>query len=327
MPDFKKEISEKENMQLVINGETPAWVPSFFDAFTWAQFIKLGRHPIANGNCKDIFGVEFTTTVDGQIPANTVSRNFELKDIRKWREAMPDIDLAAINWEEEANFIRNTQVKEGQMINFNAGYVWEQLHYMMGFEEALYALIDEPEATFECLNAIADIYIDGLRRIYPYLKPELVMFMEHIATARGLLMSPETYRSIIKPVHKKMFDAVIELGALPEMHVDGYIEDVMPDYIELGIKAIQPFQIFNDINYYKEKYGILAVGGWDAFGRGNQADSTEEEVRASVRMAMDTYGPGGRYVFSENGVSPAFKHVGPVISDEARKYGLNFYKK
>ena len=325
MTDFKKEITEKENMQLVINGETPAWLPSFFDAFTWAGFIKLGRLPIANGNTKDIFGVEFIMTADGQIPYNTVSRNFELTDIRKWRDIMPDIDLATINWEEEANIIRNN-VKDGQMVNFLAGYVWEQMHYMMGFEEALLALIEEPDASYECLNAIADFWIDALRRIYPFLKPELVMFMEHLATARGLLMSPEAYRSIIKPVHKKMYDAVIELGALPEMHVDGYIEDIILDYVEIGIKAIQPFQIFNDVNYYKEKYGLLAVGGWDAFGRGNQADSTEEEVRASVRLAMDTYGPGGRYVFSENGVSPAFKHVGPVISDEARRYGLNFYR-
>lgn len=40
-------------------------------------------------------------------------------------------------------------------------------------------------------------------------------------------------------------------------------------------------------------YGLIAIGGWDSFGRGNQADSTEEEVRDSVRLAMDTYGPGG----------------------------------
>ena len=325
MSDFKKEITEKENMQLVINGQTPAWLPSFFDAFVWSGFVRLGRLPIANGNTKDIFGVEFIMTADGQIPYNTVSRNFELTDIRKWRDIMPDIDLATINWEQEANSIRST-VKDGKMINFLAGYVWEQLHYMMGFEDALLALIEEPDATYECLDAIADFWIDALRRIYPYLKPELVMFMEHMATARGMLMSPEAYRSIIKPVHKKMYDAVIELGALPEIHVDGYIEDILPDLIEIGIKAIQPFQIFNDVNHYKEKHVILAVGGWDAFGRGNQADSTEEEIRASVRLAMDTYGPGGRYVFSENGVSPAFPHVGPVISDEARRYGLNFYR-
>ena len=325
--DLRKEITEKENMQLVIEGKTPAWLPSFFDACAFVGHMKLGRVRLDNGNTKDIFGVEYTMTEDGPMPINTTTRNFELADITKWRDIMPDIDLNSINWEEEAQTIKANQIKDGQMVNFSAGCVWEQLHYMMGFEGALLALLDNPEAAYDCMNAIADLLIDAMRRIYPYLQPELIMFMEHVATAKGLLMSLDTYRQVIKPVHKKMYDAIIDLGAIPEMHVDGYIEDIMDDYIELGIKAIQPFQVFNDINYYKEKYGLLCIGGWDAIGRGNQADSTEEEVRASVRLAMDTYGPGSRYVFFPSGTTPRFAHVGGIVNDEALNYGLQFYKK
>ena len=81
------------------------------------------------------------------------------------------------------------------------------------------------------------------------------------------------------------------------------------------------------INLYKEKYGLIAIGGWDSFGKGNQADSTEEEVRDSVRLAMDTYGPGGRYIFWESGITPRFQEQGEYLADEARKYGSSFYQK
>jgi hypothetical protein len=325
--EFNKEISEKENMQLVLDGHIPAWLPSFFDACAFAGHVTLGRQPLENGNLIDIFGVEHTVTIDGPQPVNTTTQDFELKDIKKWRDIMPDINLKAIDWEKEADLIRETQVKEGQMINFNAGFVWEQMHLTMGFEEALYSLIAEPEAAFECMNALADFQIEAMQRLYPHLKPELIMFMEHVATARGMLMSPDTYRTVIKPVHKKMYDAIIELGAVPEMHVDGLIEDIMMDYIELGIKVFQPFQVFNDINYYKEKYGVIAMGGWDAIGRGNQHDSTEEEVRGSVRLAMDTYGQGGRYVFFPSGATPRFPQIMEYINDEALSYGMQFYQK
>ena len=90
---------------------------------------------------------------------------------------------------------------------------------------------------------------------------------------------------------------------------------------------IQPFQVFNDINRAKVKYSMTAIGGWDAFGPGNQKDSTEEEIRASVRLAIDTYAPGGRYVFWESGATDAFPETVRIIRDEARIYGHQYYNK
>ena len=138
-------------------------------------------------------------------------------------------------------------------------------------------------------------------------------------------MSPATYREIIKPIQKKMYSTIIELGVIPEIHVDGYIEDIIPDIIELGIRAIQPFQVMNDINHYKEKYGLIAFGGWDAFGPGNKEESTEDDIRESVRLAMDTYGPTYRYVFMGSGATARFKRHVSIIADEARTYGRAFY--
>ena len=142
-----KEISERENMQLVLDGKKPAWLPTYTEAFAIAGYQgALARKPDpVTGYNVDIFGVKFTQTIDGPIPVNTQTQDFELKDITKWKDVMPNINLASINWEDEAAAIKKT-VKEGQMINFGAGTVWEQLHYMMGFEEALAALAEEVTA-------------------------------------------------------------------------------------------------------------------------------------------------------------------------------------
>ena len=321
----KPELTIKENMKLVQEGKEPAWLPSFHEDCAQVSSRALGRkRDRETGHVVDVFGTRFIDAADGMVPDHACRR---LKDIAKWKEIMPDIDLRQIDWEEEARIIRAKTVREGQVVHLQAGYVWVQIHYMMGFEEALVALVQEPEAIYECMDAIADFHIAAMRALCPYLKPDYAVFFEHMATARGMLISPDTYRRLIKPIQKKMYGAVTELGVIPEIHIDGLIEDILPDLAELGIRAIQPFQVMNDINRYKEQYGLLAIGGWDAFGRGNQEDSTEEDIRASARLAMDTYGPGGRYVFWGSGITGRYPGHMDILTDEANIYGRNYYRK
>ena len=323
---IKNEISEKENMLLCIEGKKPAWLPSFYDACSIVGPPSLGRKTDPQtGYITDIFGVDFTTTEDGPVPVSNLTQEHLLRDITSWRNVLPDIDLSKIDWEADAALIRS-RVPDDKLIVYGGGPVWEQLHYMMGFEAALMSLLIEPDAVSECLNALADFWIDALRRMCRYLKPDMVVFAEHMATAKGPLMSPATYREIIKPVHKRMFGAALELGAITEIHCDGYIEPLLPDFVEIGVMSLQPFQVFNDINRLKEEYKITAFGGWDCFGRGNQPGATEDEVRASVRLAMDSYSPGYRYAFLQAGSTPRYAQNLEWLADEARTYGRTFYK-
>ena len=325
---MKEGLTEKENLMLVINGQQPQWIPSFQDAVGISRSIALGfKRDVATGYNVDAVGVEFETTADGDVPAYSKTGRVRLEDITQWRDVMPQIDLSRIDWEAEAAEIRNVTVGEGRACNFIGASIFEELHYMMGTEGAFEALLLEPEACYECMSAITDFWIDAYRREARYLKPELVVLMDHVATQNGMLLSPKLYRELIAPHNKRFFEAVRESGAIAQVHCDGYIEDILPDYAAMGVQMIQPFQVYNDINAAKEKYGFIAVGGWDSFGRGNQKDSTEEEIRQSVRLAMDTYGVGNRYVFWQSGVTPAFRRTQEILEDEARIYGRKFFEK
>jgi hypothetical protein len=131
---MKTEITEKENMRLCIEGKKPAWLPSFYDACSITRSVLRGWHvDPKSGYLVDIFGVEFTKTEDGPVPLSNLNQDYRLKDIMKWREIMPDIDLNAIDWESEAARIRGS-VPGDKMIVYSGGPVWEQLHYMMGYE-------------------------------------------------------------------------------------------------------------------------------------------------------------------------------------------------
>ncbi|MCL2167442.1 MAG: hypothetical protein FWH49_09185 [Clostridiales bacterium] len=321
-------ISEKENFLMLLDGRIPEWLPNYNKAVSGGASAFTGRKAIEGTNkTVDVFGVEFHSTIDGPIPANTVDGSFQLRDVTKWRDIMPKLNLNANDWQADAQNALSGIDRSTKLTSYMFGGMWEAMHYMMGIENALASLLEEPEATYDFLNAMADFWIEVMNRFCLHFQPDIVTTMEHIATHRGLLMSPETYRQIIKPVHMKVYHAIREIGAVPQMHVDGCVEEVMADYADLGVRMIQPFQVFNDINKYKEMYHFVAVGGWDAFGPGNLPESTEEDTRASVRLAMDTYGPGGRYAFWNSGATPRYPERLKWLDDEAEQYGRIFYNR
>lgn len=354
-----KNLSERENMLLVLAGKQPVWLPNFGVAASFITSTTLGRHKNPKtGYDIDAFGVEFMQTINGPMVAHTKDSKPTMSDVTKWKKHLPKIDLKQIDWEKDTNAMlasvgatlknqstgstaptaTNTvadamdayaggKSSDGndKVFNYFAAFLWDELHYMMGFEDALVALATEPEACYDFLQAVADFWIEGFHHQCKYFKPDLAMIMDHVANANGMLMSPRTYREIIKPAQKKVIEAIRDEGIMAEMHVDGNISAILDDFVEIGVQVIQPFQIFNDIEDAKKKYGLIAIGGWDAFGPGNQSDATEEEVRQSVRAAMDAYGTTGRYAFWCSGATPKYPEKLIWIVDEAEKYGHNFY--
>ena len=328
-------LTERENMLRVIRGEQPEWVPDYEAACVTVRQKAIGmRKDPETGHMVDIFGVHFVNAPDGIMAVTDGQGRYVMDDITKWREYMPKIDLDQIDWEAEGNWCRAQMEKaqgEGSASEkvsclFGYGKTWEEMHYMMGFEEAFTALVEEPEECAEFLMTLADFEVEAFHRLCKYYKPDMALLMDHFAVEKSLMMSPAVYREIIKPAQAKIVKAFKEEGVIAQLHTDGMIEQVLPDLKEIGIDVIQPFQICNDLERAKEKYGFICVGGWDSHGPGNQPDATEEEVRKSVRVAMDTYAPTGRYIFWNSGVTGRDQDKMVWTMDEARIYGHAFYK-
>ncbi|AEE97825.1 uroporphyrinogen decarboxylase family protein [Mahella australiensis] len=58
-----------------------------------------------------------------------------------------------------------------------------------------------------------------------------------------LLFSAKTWREIYKPFYKRFIEAAHELGLDVWMHSCGYIWDIIPDFIEIGLDAINMDQV------------------------------------------------------------------------------------
>jgi hypothetical protein len=300
MPD----LSPRENYLRALRHEETEYVPC-----AWSMDIDMCGilHPVDYGqpdtDYRDGFGVRWVdsdSAIGGLIPA---PGEIILKDITQWKKHITIPEVDNLDWqkyvdEEDAAFGLDRD-KRALIYNSMSG-VWERLAALMGFEEAMIALIEEPEACNELFTAITDVKIKLAEKAAKYYKADAFLNYDDIATERNLFMSPETYRSLIKPHHKRLNDAVKNLGMIPIQHTCGYAELCVEDYIETGAAGWDTVQPTNDIAKLLDKYGdkFFFEGGFDSNGKCCRPDATVEEIVAEVERCFRDYGGKQGFIFA-----------------------------
>ncbi len=119
----------------------------------------------------------------------------------------------------------------------------------------------------------------------------------------GPFISPNIYREMYKPFHKKMNQWVHEnTNWKTFFHSCGSIVDFLDDFVDAGVDILNPVQT-SAVGMYpvflKEKYGedlVFWGGGIDTqrvlpFGR-------PKEVREQVKERIEIFGKGGGFIFN-----------------------------
>lgn len=326
-------MNKKENFMAAVFGRPHEWIPNYMSELVVGGGVEetFENGPLSGGI--DGFGVEWLPSVSAGGAAVPHTVYPVLKDITKWRDIVKFPNLDAFDWEglaakQLAGVDRNETPIEYQ--SWNAQFL--RLTHLMGFENALCAMYEEPDECYALMDAVTDYKIEIVKKAAQYFKPDFFTSFDDVATERGLFMSPTIYRKLIKPLHKKLNDAVREHGMFPMIHTCGKCEDIIGDFIDEGAVAWTSAQPMNDIIAIQKKYGhqIAIAGGYDANGRPGCADTPEEEVRAEVRRCIDTYGTSGNYLLMGfrivNSLDPdVFIKAQFPINDECMLYGKKHF--
>jgi len=250
----------------------------------------------------DGFGVRWVAPLSGGAgSALPAPGEFILDDVTKWKSVIKMPDLASYDWEgwaEADEQMLDRDMQGIEMIHTNC--IYERMATFMGFEEALYSMIAEPEASYELLEALTEQRIEQMKYIAKYYKPDVYKFFDDVATERWLFISPDLYRALLKPLHTRMCDAAKELGMIPVQHTCGRADLLVQDMIDEGCHGWDAVQSQNDLVGIIEEHGdhFVLFGGYNTTGAPGQPFATEEMVRAEVRRCMETYAKYGKgYVF------------------------------
>lgn len=338
-----KHLTQRENILCVYRGQIPEWVPIKEHAcqvFFGPGFLTdWGKNPrLKKGDrVKDLFGTEYIVSAPGISPMPATD-HYTITDITEWRnefpiENFPDLD--SVDWKkyvlrDTADWDRNNYLTKVEIGGAGTGTNFEWLCALMGFENALIALMTEPEAWEDIMEVITSWQERVIELVAYYYRPDSIIISDDVAFSKGLLMSPETYRESIKPYHRRLLKAIADNGCIPEMHCCGKADLIAKDFADMGVRCWNPAQVYNDLEGIKATLGnnLVLEGAWDSLGAAGICGASEETVRQAVRNSIDRCADGGGYVFSTCGMTMesdvGSQHI-EWIFDEAVKYGASFY--
>lgn len=294
-------LSPKENLLNMYHHKPTQYVPStFLDQKGFGVFDPMEKGDPRKGNY-DAFGVRWINPISAGGAPIPAPNEYVLTDITKWKEQVVFPDVNAVDW--AAMAARDTAPFDRDKLVFdfsNGNGVFERLGALMGFEEALIAMSLEPEAVNDLFTAITDFKIKYLEKVALHYKPDTFTYFDDIATHRGLFISVEMYRTLIKPHHKRMFTAIREMGIIPVYHLCGIGESIIDDILDAGAEAWSSVQPTNDIVSILKNYGdrLALIGGYDTTGRPGHPNLDKEIYYREVRRCVETYGPYQGYAFA-----------------------------
>lgn len=152
-------------------------------------------------------------------------------DLKNW--PAPE-SLLKINKDKVNAFCRSTDrfVLAGTWIR-----LFEQLQFLRGPKELFLDLKTQPPEFFEWLRQVHEF---NLKILENWAQTEIdgLCLMDDWGGQKSLFISPALFRQLFKPLYQEYAAIAQKYHKYLFLHSDGYIIDLLPDFIEIGIKAI-----------------------------------------------------------------------------------------
>jgi hypothetical protein len=331
-------MTTKEQFLSVMRGENPVkWMGYGFDPFP-----KTLVHSIVDPvSAWDIMFIEGENVLDhwgvshrflpgkdpGIIPIVT-EENQVIKDITKWRDYLvipeipDDLDWSAARAEAD----KAREAGEFAMAVTFRG-LFERLHCVRTFENALVDLYTEPEAVNDFFSAYTDWKIKIAELICDNIRPDIVNSHDDWGSKTQPFFSPDKFEELFVPHYKRLYGYYNSRGVLVQHHCDAYIQGFENHLVETGAVMWQGALPENDIILMRHNTEdkLLYMGGLDQGVIDKpQGEVTEDEIRAHVRAAIDKYAPGGSWLPCIGGIVCINRWVNPIVIDECNKYGAEW---
>ena len=216
---------------------------------------------------------------------------------RKARERMvPSRDR--IPWE----FLEKNYRKMRERGDWIEALVWfgfDVTHaWAVGTERFLMALIDDPEWCRDMFSHYLEVNLALLEMVWDKgYRFDSITWYDDLGYKGSQFMSVEMYRELLKPYHKRVVDWAKAKGLTTRLHSCGDVRPFLPEFIEIGIEALNPLEVKAGMDplEIKKQYGkdLVLHGGINAVLWTN-LEAIEEEIKRIVPALKEN----GGYIFA-----------------------------
>lgn len=199
------------------------------------------------------------------------------------------------HWRDEGHWI-----EAGLWFGFDVTHSWT-----VGTERLLMALLTDPEWCVDMFNHFLDVDIALLDRVWDAgYTFDAVNWPDDMGYKHNQFFSLRTYRTLLKPVHKRAVEWAHAKGVKVRLHSCGDVNPFIPELIEIGVDGLNPLEVKAGMDpiYIKETFGdkLLLHGGINAV-LWDDKERIEEEMRRVIPVVK----ANGGYIFSSDHSVPS----------------------
>lgn len=253
-------LTKKENLLETIKGGNPDRFVNQYEFLEVLLDIPISITMVTPGKeIKNEWGITFRWP-EGQIGGFPVQDDghIVLKDITQWEKYVkaPSVIAPEEKWEEAIKHANSVDRKDKYVTPFIAPGIFEMTHHLMGVENALTNLYEEPEKMHELIDYITDYEMRLAEQIISHIHPDAIFHHDDWGSQTSTFMSPKMFEEFFYPSYKKLYKYYKDNGVeIIVHHSDSYAATLVPYMIDMGIDIWQGVMTTNNTPELIKKYG------------------------------------------------------------------------
>ena len=130
---------------------------------------------------------------------------------------------------------------------------FERLQFLRGTENLFMDLAYDSVELRRLIEIVHEFYLADVK-FWAGSNVDAVFLMDDWGTNLSLLISPDMWRTVFKPLYREYCDIIHDAGKFSFFHSDGHISKIYGDLIEVGIDAINSQLFCMDIEDIGRRY-------------------------------------------------------------------------
>jgi hypothetical protein len=176
---------------------------------------------------------------------------------------------------------------------------FERLRSLMGFAEMMVAMYAERERFERLLDKLTEMTVGVVQAYAETRNVHSFMTWDDWGLQTGMQIRPAQWRELFKPRYARIVEECHRGGMHYILHSCGFIWDIIPDLIEIGVDVLQLDQPrLMGIDRLADEFG-RKICFWNAVDIqwSPSEDADEEEIRAEVQHMAEAFGRfGGGFI-------------------------------
>ena len=170
---------------------------------------------------------------------------------------------------------------------------FHMMRMMLGDEVELMAMADQPEWIRDLSRTFTDVLLRNFQAVLAEgIRPDGVWVYGDMAFNHGTFCSPEAYRELVWPDHKRLAEWAHANGMKMIYHSDGDVRAVITLYIEAGFDCLHPLEAKAglDLRDLVERFSdaLALFGNVDAIELStNDPERIEEEITSKLEAGKE----------------------------------------